>query len=172
MKMLVLVDGSKSSEAILPVAAEEAKRAGYDVVLAMVFKPAGPAGEWVEQHSYSYYQSDMGTLSGTVQPRHPDEGKQSENAGQAEVAVLLSAVDYLKGMSKAAFGGKAMVLVEEGDHVAAALAGMARRERPDMIAMATHGQTGLARLALGSVAGAVLKEGIAPVLLVRPKLLH
>lgn len=34
--------------------------------------------------------------------------------------------------------------------------------------METHGETGLARAVLGGVVGAIVKEGIAPVLLVRP----
>lgn len=169
MKMLVLLDGSKFSEAIVPVAAEEAKRAGYDVVLAMVVKPASKPGAWMNTHAYSHYQSDMGALSATVHPRQPHEGMQAENAGQAEGSVMLNVTDYLKSVARTAFGGKATVVAEEGEHVAATLAQIARREQPELIAMATHGETGLARLVLGSVASALLKEGIAPVLLVRPK---
>jgi nucleotide-binding universal stress UspA family protein len=42
----------------------------------------------------------------------------------------------------------------------------------DLIAMATHGRTGLARLAAGSVATSVLQQAERPVLLVRPQALH
>ena len=38
----------------------------------------------------------------------------------------------------------------------------------ELIAMATHGRTGLSRAFLGSVAGAVLRLGSIPLLLVRP----
>jgi nucleotide-binding universal stress UspA family protein len=38
----------------------------------------------------------------------------------------------------------------------------------DLIMMATHGHTGLARLAFGSVASRVVASGVCPVLLVRP----
>ena len=42
-----------------------------------------------------------------------------------------------------------------------------------LIAMATHGRTGVARFALGSVATAVLQQATVPVLLVRPgQLVH
>jgi len=44
----------------------------------------------------------------------------------------------------------------------------ARDETVDVIAMATHGLSGVGRLVLGSVATDVLRRGIAPVLLVRP----
>jgi hypothetical protein len=38
----------------------------------------------------------------------------------------------------------------------------------DLIVMATHGRTGLARLVVGSVALGVLQQANVPVLLVRP----
>jgi nucleotide-binding universal stress UspA family protein len=38
---------------------------------------------------------------------------------------------------------------------------------PDLVVMATHGRTGVARFALGSVADMFVREGTAPVLLVR-----
>jgi nucleotide-binding universal stress UspA family protein len=39
----------------------------------------------------------------------------------------------------------------------------------DLIVMATHGRSGLSELVQGSIAGAVVKSGVAPVLLVRPR---
>lgn len=48
------------------------------------------------------------------------------------------------------------------------IAEAARREDIDLIVMATHGRTGLARLALGSVATTVLQHAPVPVMLVRP----
>ena len=44
----------------------------------------------------------------------------------------------------------------------------ARKENVDLIMMATHGHTGLARLVFGSVASRVVASGVCPVLLVRP----
>lgn len=41
-------------------------------------------------------------------------------------------------------------------------------EQPDVIVMATHGRTGLARALFGSVTDQVVRAWIAPVLLVRP----
>lgn len=43
----------------------------------------------------------------------------------------------------------------------------ARKEKADLIAMATHGRSGLTRLALGSVAEEVLRHAPCPVLLKR-----
>lgn len=52
--------------------------------------------------------------------------------------------------------------------VAASIANVAREERIDVIAMATHGRSGLARQVLGSVATETLRRATTPLLLVRP----
>lgn len=39
--------------------------------------------------------------------------------------------------------------------------------KPDLVVMASHGRTGLARFALGSVADRMVREGLAPVVIVR-----
>jgi nucleotide-binding universal stress UspA family protein len=45
----------------------------------------------------------------------------------------------------------------------------ARRGDFDLIVMATHGRSGLSELVQGSIAEAVVRSGVAPVLLVRPR---
>jgi nucleotide-binding universal stress UspA family protein len=44
----------------------------------------------------------------------------------------------------------------------------ARTNHVDLIVMTTHGRTGSGRLVFGSVAEAVLRSGVAPILIVRP----
>jgi nucleotide-binding universal stress UspA family protein len=57
-----------------------------------------------------------------------------------------------------------------GEDAGAAIGEAARRERVDLIAMATHGRGGLGRAVLGSVADAVVRGGgTIPVLLVHPR---
>jgi nucleotide-binding universal stress UspA family protein len=56
--------------------------------------------------------------------------------------------------------------------VAAGIAEVAREEQVDVIAMATHGRSGLARLVLGSVATETLRRASMPVLLLRPAALQ
>jgi len=58
------------------------------------------------------------------------------------------------------------VLVREGS-VAEAIVRAAEEERIDVIAMATHGRSGLQRVVYGSVAEQVLRSSARPVLLVR-----
>ena len=52
---------------------------------------------------------------------------------------------------------------------AAAILDYAERERVDLIAMATHGRAGLARLVYGSVTDAVLRHGHIPLLVMRTR---
>jgi nucleotide-binding universal stress UspA family protein len=58
-------------------------------------------------------------------------------------------------------------LVEFGDP-AVGIAAAAERTRAALVVMATHGRTGIARAALGSVSGQVLEHGSTPLLLVHP----
>jgi nucleotide-binding universal stress UspA family protein len=53
-------------------------------------------------------------------------------------------------------------------HVAASIANVATNECVDMIAMATHGYSGLARLVLGSIATETLQRATVPVVVLRP----
>ena len=46
---------------------------------------------------------------------------------------------------------------------------MSLREKADLIAIATHGRTGQAKLLLGGVAGELLKAHVAPIFMVRPE---
>jgi nucleotide-binding universal stress UspA family protein len=57
-------------------------------------------------------------------------------------------------------------LIPQG-YAASELLDLEQAERPDLVVMATHGRTGIARFALGSVADRLVREGTVPVLLVR-----
>lgn len=65
-------------------------------------------------------------------------------------------------------GVKAEWTVLADEHPVQALAGLMVAEAPSLVAMATHGSTGLARVVLGSVAGGVVGAAPCPVLVVRP----
>jgi nucleotide-binding universal stress UspA family protein len=54
------------------------------------------------------------------------------------------------------------------ENPAGAIIEYAREHDFDLIAMATHGRGGLTQLVQGSVASAVVKSGVAPVMLIRP----
>jgi nucleotide-binding universal stress UspA family protein len=52
--------------------------------------------------------------------------------------------------------------------VAASIANVASEERVDLIAMAPHGRSGLARQVLGSVAAELVQRATAPLLIIGP----
>jgi nucleotide-binding universal stress UspA family protein len=60
-------------------------------------------------------------------------------------------------------------IAHESAHSAEDILAVAARLHVDLIAMATHGRTGLAHIVLGSVAEAVVRSSAIPVLLVRPR---
>lgn len=62
--------------------------------------------------------------------------------------------------------------IEERTQVAAGIVERASKGRADLIALATHGRTGLARLVAGSVALEVVRRADVPVLTTRPERLR
>jgi nucleotide-binding universal stress UspA family protein len=77
---------------------------------------------------------------------------------------------YLAGVAErlAPWGFRVKTRVLTSSSVAAAIRGLARAESVDLIAMATHGRGGLARVLPGSVADAVVRDALVPTLLFPP----
>jgi nucleotide-binding universal stress UspA family protein len=65
-------------------------------------------------------------------------------------------------------GGRTVMVDAEVGRPRAIIESMGQRRHVDLIAMATHGRTGVARVALGSVAADLLHESTIPLLLWRP----
>lgn len=59
--------------------------------------------------------------------------------------------------------------VEEDTEVAAGIVGQAAHRLADLIALATHGRTGLARILAGNVALETVRRATVPVLTLRPE---
>jgi nucleotide-binding universal stress UspA family protein len=77
------------------------------------------------------------------------------------------AQEYLAGVA-ARLRGSVRCRAELARSPAAAIVQVAREEHASLVAMATHGRGGLARLVLGSVATRVVRRSRIPLLLVRP----
>ena len=67
------------------------------------------------------------------------------------------AEEYLDDVAARFFPGGAVKKVVVGQNPAEEIANYASEEKVDLIALATHGRTGLARVMMGSVAGELLK---------------
>jgi nucleotide-binding universal stress UspA family protein len=95
--------------------------------------------------------------------RHPIYASQQEQNTCAEIETALSAEQALLQDA----GYTVSMSVRFGDP-AEEIVAYARDTHIDLVAMATHGRTGLRQLIMGSVAEQVLRRLAIPVMLVRP----
>ena len=139
-RVLVALDGSPSAEAVLRFLLEIAGPLDMTVVLLWVLEPVPPV-----------------VLEGTRHMVLDDiEGRRSDAEEYlASVAAALRA----KGVDVS----WQVRLGRPSDEILAA----ARESSTHLIAMATHGRTGLNRLLFGSVAEAVLRQAPVPVFMIR-----
>jgi len=142
-KVLVPVDGSRQSESILRYITHLATELGLEVTLLHV---------WVREiHTYP----TMETLK-----REQQEKKQANN--------------YINRLGARLKGKGISTRVVFNDELLASAAEeiikLAEEGKFSMVAMATHGRSGVGRWVFGSNANKVLNEGSTPLLLVRPPL--
>jgi nucleotide-binding universal stress UspA family protein len=142
-RIMVPLDGSPVAEQVLPPAVSVAQALDAEIVLfrvPIVQISGSLSGEWVLP------------LEGTL-------GTADEIAG----VYLNRVAEHLREQ-----GIKVSTAMQMGG-VASVITEYAEANEIDLIAMCTHGRTGLARWALGSVADRVLRAGNIPLLLVRAK---
>lgn len=141
MRILVAVDLSEDSGALVRYAAGISARGGGELVILHVYAREGA----------------MTALR--------DEGLFVD----IYVSRLRSELRYLQAQAGTA-GRKARVEVITGDPVSQ-ITTRAHELGVDLIVMGTHGRTGLPRLLMGSVAEGVLRQATCPVLLVPVRIL-
>lgn len=139
-KAIVPLDGSVVAEGILPFILEIAGPLDMEVVLMRVVVPIPPS-----------------VIEGS---RHVEIEDPDKRRAEAEEYVRPIAADLR------AKGVRATTQVRRGEPTAEILAG-AKEAGADLIAMTTHGRSGLGRLLFGSVAEAVLRHSEIPVFLMR-----
>lgn len=142
-RILVPLDGSTLSEAVLPHAEKLARALNVEIVLLHV--DVSPAPVFDPQTSPFAPQPEE------VKIMHADEKT------------------YLKNMCAKleSEGLRATYLLRDGI-VAETIMEVAEIEKADLIALSTHGRTGMLRLLLGSVAEQVVHQSKIPVMLIRP----
>jgi nucleotide-binding universal stress UspA family protein len=142
-RILVPLDGSKLSEAVLPHAERLARALDVEIVLLHV--DVSPAPE------FDPHVSPLAPVTEEVKQLHADE--------KSYIKHVCSKME--------SEGVRATYLLREGA-VAETIMEMAEVMQADLIAMSTHGRTGMLRLLLGSVAEQVVHESKIPVMLIRP----
>ncbi len=140
--ILVPLDGSQRAEAILPHVENLARCTGAKLLLLNVIDPP------------------MNLVS-------PYDMMPSYTAEEIQ-AMVDDAEAYLRMAAERvqAHNITAQTIVEYGA-VVATIIEIAEREKADLVAMASHGRTGLSRVFYGSVAAGVLQRIDRPLLLVR-----
>ena len=166
MKIMIPLDGSDLAEAILEPAAKVAAASTAEVHLIRVLTQSTIHSTRVEPLPSEHVSGGPVPI-----PRRPDPAA-AETEGQALDRLRHEAEDYLKEIAARFFPRGAQELVVIAEDPAEQILNHAREEEVDLIAMATHGRTGLARLLMGSVAHTLLQARAAPLLLVRPGELH
>ena len=142
-RIVVPFDGSDLARAAIPVAIDFAKGTGTELTLIQVVNPAAfvpPASPMDPSFSPEVYVKVMDEVE--------TEAESAIRQATAEIAEhgVTAKFELLKG-------SPAQVLIEH--------------TRPDdLIVMTSHGRSGLKRLIMGSVAGRLVREGHAPVVLV------
>ena len=148
--ILVPLDGSPFAEQVLPHVEALARQFGARVTLIQsIAEDAGAAEVSAAQ---------AGTLAPAGIAIPPATAEDEEQ----------TAVSYLRLLGRQlSDGGLAVDYREVEGSAAEAIIAQARETAADLIAMTTHGRSGLSRLYYGSVAEAVLRQAPCPVLLVR-----
>jgi nucleotide-binding universal stress UspA family protein len=144
-KILVCLDGSDLAEEILPYAREVARRFGSKLVLLEVTMPPNA----IVEPTTGYYSAPT---PAEIQRKEEEAITYLESIAQAIQAAGLE-VEYLTLPGSA---GRSIVSYAEESGIG-------------LIALGTHGRSGLKRLAFGSVAEHVLKESGLPVLAIKPR---
>ncbi len=147
-RLFVPLDGSALAESVLDHVEELAKKLGSEVVLLHAVPP-------------------IETLMRV--PIDPIAPPVAVNAVEIHDASIQAGTDYLSSV-KARFdaaGIPATTALVDGQPEGAILEYI-ERQKPSLVAMATHGRGGLSRLVMGSVADAIVRKSHLPVLLLRP----
>jgi len=142
-KILVTLDGSKESEAVIPYVEELASKLQAEVILLQVIAP--------DYHIYAAGGPEYGVY-----------------AEQQIESMKKFTRDYLEaiiaGLKQKEVSAKAEIMLGTA---AETIINFADQANVSLVAMTTHGRSGVTRWAIGSVAERVLRAGNTPLLLVR-----
>jgi nucleotide-binding universal stress UspA family protein len=144
-QIMVPLDGSPLAEAAMAPAAALTRLLRAELVLVQVIAPLIADTVTLGPRSMSYYEEIIAI-------------RRSE------------AHDYLQSVAERLEqqGLRARIAVTFGAGVAEVIHELARKNRSDLIALATSGHGGIRRLALGSIADKLVRTAETPVLVIRP----
>ncbi len=144
-RILVATDGSTLSKKAVKSAIELAALCGAELVAVKV----------IPRYPQSYFEGGIAL--------QPEEVKRVEGQWADEAQAVVDAVKKL-ALAK---GVATKTLTVKSDVVSDALIAAAKKNRCDLIVMASHGRKGIKRLLLGSETQHVLTHGSVPVLILK-----
>lgn len=148
--IIVPLDGSQLAESILPIAAGLARSLDIELVLAQA----------VEIPATAYYRTEDSGTANRYLPTY-------DQVRAAETEKARTYLDARIGELRRDGTNKARPEVLTGS-TSEEIIKLANRTRGSLIAMCTHGRSGVARWVLGSVAEKVIHHCSSPVLVLRP----
>ena len=165
MKVLVALDGGETSTQVLPAARRVRELIpDAEIHLLTVLDPSKVKGRFKAPSSASTIGTAAGTLS--VPPPAPQQAETHESAMQRRETEVRESLDAIA--NEHFQGAEVTVHVEWADKPADAVADFGEKLDVDVIAMATHGRTGLAHAFAGSVTEETIRKATRPVLVVGP----
>ena len=170
MKILVPLDGSTFSEAILGPVVQMAEAVDAEVHLLTVVADPGMRSTWIE--SLALADESTGEFGVNAIPRLPDPPETGVEAGSGEQALdqaLNTAGEYLARIAGRFSSGRAKPQAIAGEDPVGAILAFSLEQGVDLIAMSTHGRSGLGRWVYGSTADKLLHSTSIPLLLMRPR---
>jgi len=144
-RILVATDGSKLSQQAVAHAIELADLTGADVVALKV----------VPRYPMTYFEGGVALAAAEV--------SRIEKQWQEEAQQVVNAVKSAGQLREV----KVKAVTVKSDLIAEAIIAAAKRNKCDLIVMASHGRRGLRRLLLGSETQQVLTHSHTPVLVLR-----
>ena len=143
-RILVPLDGSRLAEQVLPYVGAFSKALGSPVLLLRIFNPVRPELNNLPIH---------GQYLDRLDPSYRDQALESLNEYMVSIEELGVVVSRT---------------VHEGDP-ATHIINEAGKESDTLIAMSTHGRSGITRLMMGSVTDKVLQATTSPLLIIRAR---
>lgn len=163
-RVLIPLDGSEFSRQILHQVREFLSPADTELILMRVAEPPkGISGAPAKPATFEVHVPMYESERDAERAKHPIYADQERDSAQAAIAGELQA--DVQRMQDAGYTVSAAIRF--GDP-APEIVKFTAREPIDLIAMTTHGRTGLSRLLFGSVAERVLRNVAVPVMLMRP----
>ncbi|MDA0988573.1 MAG: universal stress protein [Chloroflexi bacterium] len=171
MKILVTLDGSTFSEAILAPVIQMAESTDAEVHLLTVVEEPGARSTWLEALAMvDAGTGEFGVPSTPLPPmsRSSESGAATESDKQALERALNAAEEYLTQIAGRFSSGRAKTKVITGEDPVKVIMDFSLEQKIDLIAMSTHGRSGLGRWVYGSTADKLLHSTSIPLLLMRP----